>query len=247
MARFDGKVALVTGGAGGIGGACVRGLRADGARVCVADLSDGGATFADDDGVFFHQLNVTSEDGWIATIAAVEDAYGPVTTLVNAAGITGRKTLEDSSLDYYRHVVEINQFGTFLGMKYGFESMKKAGGGSIVNFSSIAGTRGTVGAFSYTAAKWAVRGMTQAGASELGHHGVRVNCVLPGPIRTAMTEGTDDDDFAFAPISRKAEPEEVANLVLFLASDEASYITGAEMVIDGGIINMMPKPGGTLR
>ena len=195
------------------------------------------ATELGENAVFVKQ-NVTSEDDWATVIATAEEAFGPVNVLVNNAGITMAKSMMETTLEEYRRIVDINQVSVFLGMKAVLPSMQKAGSGSIVNISSLNGL--VAGAIGYTDTKFAVRGMTKAAAIEAAHYNVRVNSVHPGVIATPMVvqEDTKAAVEAFAkhiPIGRVAQPEEVSNMVLFLASDDSSYSTGSEFIIDGGL------------
>ncbi|MCH1625271.1 glucose 1-dehydrogenase [Fredinandcohnia quinoae] len=241
MSRLAGKVAIVTGGARGMGASHVRLFVKEGAKVMIADiLEQEGQALATELGenAKFLKLDVTKEDNWKEVIAETEKAFGPVSVLVNNAGITMNKPIEETTEAEYRRIIDINQVSVFLGMKSVIPSMKKAEGGSIVNISSINGLVG--GAIGYTDSKFAVRGMTKAGALGLAHYGIRVNSVHPGVIETPMLLQGDAKDaikeFAkFIPNKRVAKPEEVSNLVLYLASDESSYSTGSEFVVDGGI------------
>ncbi|MDA2810134.1 glucose 1-dehydrogenase [Nocardiopsis sp. RSe5-2] len=242
MGRVEGKVAIVTGGARGLGAAQVRALAREGARVVIADVLDeeGVALSAElGDAAGFVHLDVTDAEGWQDAIAAAERLFGPVSVLVNNAGIVHNQPLEEMSEADFRKDIDVNQVGVFLGMKAVIGSMRKAGGGSIVNISSIGGIIAFSGIMGYTATKWAVRGMTKGAAQELGPEGIRVNSVHPGFVTTPMTEGSGVDDLArIQPLRRTGEPEELANLVLFLASDESSYSTGSEFVADGGYTSM---------
>jgi 3alpha(or 20beta)-hydroxysteroid dehydrogenase len=187
--------------------------------------------------------NVADFAGAKGMIDQAIQTYGRLDVLVNNAGILRFSLLENTSLEDYELVIRINQIGCFLGMKSVIPAMRRAGGGSIVNISSLAGMQGVGGAIAYTASKFAVRGMTKVAAIELGAHSIRVNSVHPGGIETPMTrpfgaagasEGTGAEPRYTSPIPRIGRPEEVANLVLWLASDKSSYCTGAEFVIDGG-------------
>jgi 3alpha(or 20beta)-hydroxysteroid dehydrogenase len=182
-------------------------------------------------------LDVTKESDWEAAIAAAE-AMGPLTTLVNNAGILQFRAIADTSLDDYLGVVMVNQVGTFLGMRSAIGPMTRAGGGSIVNISSIDGIGSKNGLVSYSSTKGAVRSMTKTAALELGHLGIRVNSVHPGGVWTPMIGDVPAEQFDMGhrhlPLQRASRPEEIAAMVCFLASDDASYCTGAEFVVDGG-------------
>lgn len=241
MNRLKGKVAIVTGAAQGMGASHVRVFIQEGAQVVLTDLNEEkGQALASalGDNSLFVKQDVTSEADWARVIEATESRFGPVDVLVNNAGITQSKSLLETSLEEYRRILEINQVSVFLGMKTVVPSMIKAGGGSIVNISSINGLVG--GAIGYTDTKFAVRGMTKAAALECAAFHIRVNSVHPGVIETPMIMQGDTKAAveAFAkhiPLKRIAKSEEVSSLVLYLASDESSYSTGSEFVVDGGI------------
>ncbi|KAA0941016.1 glucose 1-dehydrogenase [Sporosarcina sp. ANT_H38] len=241
MKRLDGKVAIITGAAQGMGAAHAKLFIENGAKVILTDLNEEkGNAFAAELGenALFIKQNVASEEDWATVIAKAEEVFGPVNVLVNNAGITMAKNMLDITVEEYRRIVDINQVSVFLGMKTVAASMMKAGGGSIVNISSMNGL--VAGAVGYTDTKFAVRGMTKAAAINLAPMGIRVNSVHPGVIATPMVvqEDTKAVVEAFAqhiPLKRVAQPEEVSNMILFLASDEASYSTGSEFVIDGGL------------
>ena len=245
MGRLDGKVALITGAARGQGAAEARLMVAEGAQVMLGDvLDDDGELLAKELGRAASYLHhdVTSEDGWAAIVAAATAQFGRVDVLVNNAGVFLVKGMTTTSLDDYMRIVNINQVGTFLGMKAVSETMIGQRSGSIVNISSVAGLRGGRGSIAYTASKFAVRGMTKVAALELAPFGVRVNSVHPGIIDTPMLRelrdaagGNDDLVKSRIPAGRVAAPEEVARLVLFLASDDSAYSTGSEFVVDGGM------------
>lgn len=242
MARLDGKVAIVTGGAQGQGAAICRGFVAEGARVVVADVAvEEGEVLAKElgDAALFVRHDVTSEDDWAATVAAAEDAFGRIDVLVNNAGILLFSELTATSLADYERVVRVNQFGTFLGMRAVVPALERAGGGSIVNSSSIEGLGGMPFLVAYSSSKFAIRGMTKAAAMELGPKGIRVNSVHPGMIDTGMTR-VHGGDAAMewggkkVALKRVGLPEDVVGMYLFLASDESSYCTGGEYTVDGG-------------
>lgn len=238
MARFDGKVALISGGARGMGASHARGLVAEGARVVIGDvLEEDGTKLAAElgDAVRFVALDVTKDDDWQAAVAAAEEAFGPVGLLINNAGVVGFGAIDEMDTAEFKRVIDINLLGVFLGMKYAVPSLRKAGGGCIVNVSSTAGMMGYTHLGPYVASKWGVRGLTKTAAMELGQDGIRVVSIHPGPIRTPMTQGMGDEMTATQPIARYGEPEEVTKLVMFLAAD-ATYSTGSEFLIDGGAV-----------
>ena len=241
MARLEGKVAIITGAAQGMGATHARRFVEEGAKVVLTDLNEekGKAMQAElGENALFVKQNVTSADDWNKVVEEAEKAFGKVDVLVNNAGITMAKSILAMTEEEYRRIVDINQVSVFLGMKTVVPAMQKAGGGSIVNISSMNGL--VAGAIGYTDTKFAVRGMTKAAAIECANYGIRVNSVHPGVIATPMVvqEDTKAAVEAFAkhiPLKRVAQPEEVSNLVLYLASDESSYSTGSEFVIDGGM------------
>lgn len=247
MGRVSGKVAIVTGGARGMGAAFARCLVNEGARVMLTDVLDqeGQATAQalGSNARFLHH-DVTREADWKRIVSETEAAFGPVSVLVNNAGIVASpvpiESLEESD---YRHVIDVDQVSVFLGMKSVLPSMRRAQGGSIINMSSGAGIVGFPNALAYVASKFAVRGMTKSAAIEFAPYNIRVNSIHPGLILTPMTAPTTPEQEAFmqqviaqAPAKRHGEPEEIANIVLLLASDEVRFSTGAEYVIDGGLL-----------
>lgn len=242
MERLADKVAIITGGAAGMGEAHVRRFIDEGAKVVLTDVNvEKGQALAEKlgDNALFIEHDVTDEAGWEKVVAAAEETFGPVNILVNNAGISPVLSVEHSSIDEYMNVVNINQVSVFLGMKYVVPSMKKADSGSIVNVSSINGMNG--GVIGYTDTKFAVRGMTKAAAKELAQYDIRVNSVHPGVINTPMVQESDAFEqiqamVGMIPLQRMAEPQEISQLVLFLASDDSSYSTGSEFIADGGIL-----------
>lgn len=247
MGRLDGKVAVITGGVGGMGKKHAEVFIREGAKVVIADLDQSAGDEAVEelgDQAYFIKLDVTDEENWKSMVKEVEENFGPVNILVNNAGIVASKSIQDTSLKEYRKTIEINQDGVFLGLKHVYPSMEKTDNGSIINISSIAGIVGSANNSAYIASKFGVRGLTKAAAIEYAPAGIRVNSVHPGTIRTAMTEQEDVKELVTEmekdiPMKRIAEPEEISNLVLYLASDESSYSTGAEFIADGGLIQDM--------
>ena len=245
MERLKGKVAIITGAARGMGESHAREFVAQGAKVILTDLSEeAGLALAKElgDNAFFVKHDVTNPEQWAKVVEQAESKFGPVNVLVNNAGVLGplAKTAELNEEEYLK-VCNINQNSVFFGMKYVIPSMLKAKIGSIVNISSIAGIVANYGFpnLAYVASKFAVRGMTKATAIEYGSKNIRANSVHPGFINTPMmVEATNEeggDALALIPLGRLAEAKEVSNLVLFLASDDSSYITGAEHIIDAGM------------
>lgn len=243
MGRLDGKVALITGGARGQGEAEARLFASEGARVVLTDvLDDDGARVAHDvgDQARYEHLDVGDGVEWSRVVDAVLQAFGRLDVLVNNAGILRHHPIEDHPLDDYLDVVRVNQVGCFLGMRAVVPAMRTAGGGSIVNTASVAGLVGNAGLVAYTATKFAVRGMTKVAAVELGRYGIRVNSIHPGGVDTAMVrtgvfgERDPSTAYSYLPLGRIGRVEEVAAMALFLASDESSYSTGSEFVLDGG-------------
>ena len=242
MGRLSERVAIVTGGAGGIGSAVARALAAEGARVVIADIQDAeGTDLAAGLGgrSRFQHLDVTDEDDWQRALADTERDLGPVSVLANIAGIMDWGTMEEQSPASFRRVVDVNLTGAWLGMRAVAPSLRRAGGGVIVNMSSLSGLTAYAGIGAYTAGKWGLRGLTKAAALELAPDRVRVCSVHPGAIRTPMTAGFGDAYTAGQPIPRFGEPEEVARMVLFIVTD-ATFSTGCEFIVDGGILAGAP-------
>ncbi|MGO9930073.1 MAG: SDR family oxidoreductase [Mycobacterium sp.] len=237
--RLAGKVALISGGARGMGASHVRTLVAEGAKVVFGDILDdeGKAVAAEvgpnSDAVRYVHLDVTKPEQWESAVANAISEFGGIDVLVNNAGILNIGTLEDYEISEWQRILDVNLTGVFLGIRAVVKPMKEAGRGSIINISSIEGMAGTIASHGYTASKFGVRGLTKSAALELGPSGIRVNSIHPGLIKTPMTEWVPDDLFQTA-LGRAAEPREVSNLVVYLASDESSYSTGSEFVVDGG-------------
>ena len=252
MGRLDGKVALVTGGARGMGEAYVRRFVGEGANVVFGDvLAEAGAKLAAEltseagDVCRFVPMDVTSPDDWTAAVDAALEAYGHLDVLVNNAGIIKHKRIEEMTLEECRRLIDVNLVGQWLGVKAVTEAMRAGGAGSIVNVSSVEGFIGAAGLAAYSASKFGVRGLTKAAARELGGYRIRVNSIHPGAILTAMTTDPDiiaataDSAEAFfkqLPLSRMGKPKDVTGIVVFLASDESSYCTGGEFLVDGGML-----------
>lgn len=246
MARLAGKIAFITGAARGMGASHARTFVREGAQVILTDMRVAeGEALAQELGASarFIPHDVTLAQDWQKVVLAAESAFGPVTVLVNNAGILGPMArTTDISEEGYMTVCAVNQHSVFLGMRAVIPSMLRAGIGSIVNISSIAGMVANYGfpSLAYVGSKFAVRGMTKAAAVEYGPSNIRVNSVHPGFIMTPMmVEATNEeggDALAQIPLRRIADPQEVSNVVLFLASDESSYVSGSEHVVDAGMI-----------
>lgn len=244
--KLEGKVAIITGAAQGMGAEHARRFVAEGARTVFTDINEAaGAALAEELGskALFVRQDVGNEDDWRNVVSAAEDAFGPVSVLVNNAGVLGPGTkAADLSKADFEQVCNINQTAVFLGTKHVIPSMVRAGGGSIVNVSSISGIVAIYGTpnVAYAASKFAVRGITKQVAIEYGESNIRANSVHPGYIRTPMmTAALDDEQIKIAsasvPIKRVGEVTDVSNLVVFLASDDSGFITGSEYIIDGGL------------
>ena len=246
MGRLSGKVAIITGAARGMGASHARLFVEQGARVVLTDLNvAGGEALAKElgDNAMFVAHDVTKPDSWETVVAKAVADFGTIDILVNNAGILGPMApTAELDNDGYDLVCAVNQHSVFYGMKAVLPAMVKAARGSIVNISSIAGMAANYGfpSLAYVASKFAVRGMTKATAMEYGKHNLRVNSVHPGFIQTPMmVEATDEvggEALAQIPLGRIAQPVEVSNVVLFLASDESSYVTGAEHLVDAGML-----------
>jgi len=252
--RLSGKIALVTGAARGIGAATARRFVEEGARVALADRRDDeGEALARElnavraDHARFVPLDISQEEAWTTAVERTQALFGGLDILVNNAGTIRVKPLEQTDLATFRKVLDTNLIGAFLGIRAVIDAMKARGGGSIVNFSSVQGLEGRENMSAYTASKFGVRGLSKAAAIELGPKGIRVNVVVPGPTKTKMTEreGWSDADYDAAyggyPLGRMANASEVAEVVLFLASDESSFCTGADYVVDGGVLAGKPR------
>ena len=245
---LSGKVALISGGgrARGQGAAEGRALTALGATVILGDVvvEEGEKTAGTIAGAEYVHLDVTSEEAWDTVVADIVKRHGRLDIMVNNAGIARMGRLVNTTMDDWAATMAVNQTGVFLGMRAAARAMIEADhGGSIINISSIAGMEGLFGSTAYAASKWAVRGMTKVAAKELGRHGIRVNSIHPGFIETDMlAQGGFDDDpqqrekmARSVPLRRVGKPEDIANMVVFLASDASSYATGQEFVVDGGV------------
>lgn len=243
MGRLDNKVAIVTGGAQGQGAEIVRRFAAEGAKVVIADVAkEAGQALADElgDQTHFAAHDVSDAASWATLVEDANDRFGAVNVLANNAGILRFGDIERMPTDEVELIWRVNQLGTFLGMQAVTRTMRKNGGGSIINASSIEGLAGMPSCTAYAATKWAIRGMTKCAAMELGPKGIRVNSVHPGMIDTPMTRVHGGDaameyGASKVPLGRVGYPEDIAPLYVFLASDESAYINGAEIAIDGGV------------
>jgi 3alpha(or 20beta)-hydroxysteroid dehydrogenase len=239
MNRLDGKVALVTGGATGMGAEMARRCVAEGASVTIADVrDDDGAVLAAECGerAMYAHLDVRDAEAWAEVVATTDRTFGPVNVLVNNAGIIDWGGVVDMDEATFRRILDVNTIGVFLGMKAVVASMERAGRGSIINMSSSAGMVGGAKTIGYTASKWAVRGMTKAAAVELGPRGIRVNSVHPHIVLTPMATAGNAEGLGPPPVGRFGDPADAAMLIVYLASDESGYTTGHEHVIDGGAL-----------
>lgn len=249
MQRFENKTVVVTGAGGGMGVSHVRAYHAEGANVVIADRdTERGAALATELGerAVHVALDITSESQWTAAVATAEERFGPVSVLVNNAGVQQSAALiEHQDVEAFRRTLEVNVTGQFLGIRAVTPSMRRGGGGAVVNISSTMGNVGTAYYAAYTASKWAVRGLTRSAALELGRDGIRVNSVHPGVVSTPLitspvAEGEHPIADLYSPepfaVPRLGESTELAQLVLFLTSADATFATGSEFVLDGGLL-----------
>jgi 3alpha(or 20beta)-hydroxysteroid dehydrogenase len=225
-----------------MGAAHARALVAEGGKVVIGDILDEeGKALADELGeaARYVHLDVTDPEQWEAAVNVAVEAFGRLTALVNNAAIVALGQIGKFDMAKWQKVIDVNLTGTFLGMQAVVEQMKAAGGGSIINVSSIEGLRGAPMVHPYVASKWAVRGLAKSAAIELGPKNIRVNSIHPGFIRTPMTKHFPDD-MVTAPLRRPGQSEEVSPFVVFLVSDESSFATGAEFIMDGGLVTDVP-------
>jgi 3alpha(or 20beta)-hydroxysteroid dehydrogenase len=247
MGRVDGKVALISGGARNIGGASARMLVAEGARVVIGDLlDDEGKELADElchefgrIAARYVHLDVTQDEDWRSAVAYTVAEFGRLDVLFNNAGIFNGGQLQRYQSEQWQQMLDVNLTGAFLGIRAAADALIAAGGGSIINTSSIEGLRGTPWAHGYVASKWGLTGLTKSVAMELAPHGIRVNSLHPGRISTPATDQMPEDLIPI-PLGRPGQPDEVAAFVVFLASDESSFTTGSEFVVDGGTVMHIP-------
>lgn len=238
MARLDGKVALISGGARGMGAEHARRFVEEGAQVVIGDvLDDEGEAVATQlgDAVRYAHLDVSRPDDWETAVRTAVEAFDGLDILVNNAGIARWAPIEEHTVETWHEVIRVNLTGSFLGIKAAIEPLKRSGHGSIINISSIAGIQGFAGMSAYTASKFGQRGLTKSAAVDLGRYGIRVNSVHPGRIETPINAGRSSEVMATVALGRSGESIEVTELVVHLASDESSYSTGAEFVVDGGL------------
>jgi 3alpha(or 20beta)-hydroxysteroid dehydrogenase len=242
MGRLDGKIAIITGAAGGLGEAQARLFAAEGAKVVMTDIQESGARIATElgDSAVFLRQDISDEARWREVVAAALSSYRRLDVLVNNAAINHSKPMMETTAADLERGFHVNALGTMLGMQAAFGALKASGRGTIVNIASAVAYRHAPGLFAYSASKWAVRGISGCAAAELGRSGIRVNTVFPGMIQTPMLAANAPEVLAqyeaMIPLGRIGRPEEVAQLVAFLASDDASYVHGAEILIDGGVL-----------
>jgi len=242
MGRLAGKVAIITGAASGIGEAGARLFVAEGAKVVMTDIQDGAHIAAElGDSAIFRKHDVTDEAGWAEIVDAALSQFGRLDVLVNNAAIRDVKPMMETTIAEMERSFRINTLGPMLGMKAAFEALKASGKGSVINVASGNGLRIQPGAFAYSTSKWAVRGLSGCAASELARAGIRVNTLIPGMVRTPMHAATNSPEthehyMSMVPLGRMGEPDEIAQVFAFLASDAAGYLVGSEIVIDGGVM-----------
>jgi 3alpha(or 20beta)-hydroxysteroid dehydrogenase len=243
MGKLTEKVAIITGASGGIGAAAARLFVAEGARVVIADIKDTpGRQLARElgDRAVFHPLDVTQEAAWASTVEIALEHFHRLNVLINNAGVFIPKPFLETTLAEWEAHYRVNQWGIYLGMRAVVDCMKAVGGGSIVNTSSGASARGFPGMFAYAATKWATRGMSKAAAHDLAPFKIRVNNIMPGIVDTEMYRSNGPERCAQmdagVPLGRRGQPTEIAELMAYLASDAAAYFTGADFIIDGGVL-----------
>jgi 3alpha(or 20beta)-hydroxysteroid dehydrogenase len=241
-ARLADRTALISGGARGQGAAHARRLTEEGAAVIIGDiLEDAGEAHADElrgagHAVDFVRLDVTAPADWDTAVQAAETRFGRLDILVNDAGVVRVASTVDETDDGWQQTMAVNATGVFYGMRAAIPALRRAGGGSIINVASIFGPVGAPGYVAYTASKGAVIAMTKVAALEHAHERIRVNAICPGPVRSPMSEQEGDASVDLTPLGRRAEPEEISGAVAFLASEDAIYMTGAELAVDGGYL-----------
>jgi 3alpha(or 20beta)-hydroxysteroid dehydrogenase len=237
MTDLHKKIALISGGASGLGAASARAIVAAGGRVAIADIArEAGEALVKElsDRALFVPLDVTNPDHWRNAVGTVIGAFGGLNVLVNSAGVVDGGALGDFSLERWRGVIDTNLTGTFLGLSAAVDALKAAGSASVINISSVAGLQGTAGFHAYCASKFGIRGLTKSAALELAPFGIRVNSIHPGTILTPMTAGVSPSMAQSCAMQRFGEASEIADMVVFLASDLSSFSTGAEFIADGG-------------
>jgi 3alpha(or 20beta)-hydroxysteroid dehydrogenase len=243
MSRLVGKVAIITGATGGIGAAAARLFVAEGAHVVIASTGEAsGRRLAQELGerAVFQKLDVAQEADWVSTVELTLRRFDKLNVLINNAGVFVPKPFLETTLDDWDAHYRVNQWGTYLGMRAVVDSMKAVGEGSIVNVSSGVSARGFPGMFAYGATKWAVRGMSKAAALDLAPFKIRVNCIMPGIVDTRMYRSNGPERCAqmdaVVPLGRRGQPTEIAELMAYLVSDGGAYFTGADFIIDGGVV-----------